>query len=202
LKELVRIKGNLQVPENLLQIINAISEGQKSKDNSGFLAGFNRLIDPAIITMFYGLYKSQELPPIDEEDAKLQASYEFNVDLDPYDNMFNHYLFCLWLNKNGRPEKSKDIMKYREDLYYFISKILDPDIYKNVVIPFYLSKADESEGSETSFLYRLWNSDSIGMTLQDFSPEYLAREFSSAQNDFTKNVIVPLCKKNSQKTLG
>lgn len=196
---MVRIKGNLHVPENLLQIINAISEEKKSKDHNGYLVGFDQLVDPAIIAMFYGLFKSQELPPVDEEEIKLKSSYEFNVDLDPFDNILNHYLFCLWLNKNGGPEESKDIMKYREDLYCFISKILDPDKYKNVVIPFYLNKADESESSETSFLYRLWNSDSIGMTLQDYSPEYLAREFSSEQSDFLTKVIIPLGKENSQK---
>ncbi len=191
---MVRIKGNLQIPENLLQVINSISEEKKSKDHNGYLVGFDQLIDPVVIAMFYGLFKSKELPPIDEEEMKLKTTYEFNVDLDPFDNILNHYLFCLWLSKNGRPEKCKDIMKYREDLYHFISKILDPDYYKNVVMPFYLDKADESESSGTSFLYRLWNSDNIGMALQDFSPEYLAREFSSEQNDFLNEIVIPLTK--------
>ena len=192
---MVRIKGIIQVPENLLQIIDAISEAQKSKNYDGYLAGFNQLIDPVIIAMFYGLYKSQELPPADVEELKLEASKEFNVELDPYDNILNHHLFCLWLSKHGGPEKSEDILKYRENLYSFLSKLLDRDYQKNVVIPFYLKKADESEESDASFLYRMWNSDTVGMTLQDYSPEYLAREFSEAESDFMKNIIIPLQKK-------
>jgi len=191
---MIRIKGNLQIPENLYQIINIISEEQKKHEPHGYLIGFERLIDPVLIGTLFGLYKSQELPPINKEEISLQKSYEFNVEISSFANIFNHFLFCLWVKKKGLPDKSKDIVKYREELYSFISKILDPDYYRSVVIPFYLNKADESESNETSFLYRLWNSDNLGLELQRYSPEYLALEFNSAQNDFIEDVILPLQK--------
>ena len=178
------------MPENMLQIVKTVSDGQKGKN--GFLSAFEHLIDPVLLGIFYGLYKSQELPPIDIEEKKLLASYEFNVDLDPYDSLLNHYLFCLWIHKNGTPDKSGDIIKYREDLYSFVSKILDKEYYKNVIIPFYIEKADESAGASTSFLYRVWNSNNIGIELQRYSPEYLALEFGTLQDDFMKNIIKPL----------
>jgi hypothetical protein len=193
---MVRIKGNIQMPENMLQIVNTVSEGQKNKN--GYLSAFEHLIDPVILGIFYGLYKSQELPPIDVEEKKLKVSHEFNVDLDPYDSLLNHYLFCLWIYKNGSPDKSSDIIKYREALYNFVSKILDTEYYKNVVIPFYLEKADESEGASTSFLYRIWNSNNVGIELQRYSPEYLSLEFSTLQDDFMKKIVKPLGPKREE----
>jgi hypothetical protein len=183
------------MPENLYQIITVISEETKKQEPNGYLVGFERLIDPVLIGALFGLYKSEELPPMDEEEISLQKSYEFgNVEISTFAGIFNHFLFCLWVKKKGLPDKPKDIVKYREELYGFIRQILDAEHYRRVVIPFYLKKADESEGKETSFLYRLWNSDNIGLELQRYSPEYLALEFKDAQEDFIKNVIVPLGK--------
>ena len=194
---MIKIKGKLQMPENLYQIINVISEQKKKeKESRGYLVWFERLIDPIMIATLFGIYKSQELPPIDEEEISLEKSYEFNVDVTSFANILNHFLFCLWAKKKGLPDKSSDIIKYREELYRFISKLLDADYYRSVVIPFYLKKADESESGGISFLYRLWNSDRVGLKLADYSPEYLALEFSSAQSDFISNVIAPLKKEN------
>lgn len=85
-------------------------------------------------------------------------------------------------------DKCADIIKYREE-YNFIEKLLAPDYYRTVLIPFYLSKANEKESGTSSFVHRLSISDNIKLELEDHTPEFLAREFSTAQNDFTKNVV-------------
>lgn len=185
---MVRIKGNLQVPENLYQTINTISEAQKG-DRRGYLVNFERLIDPVMIGTLFGLYRSQELPPLDVEEIKLDKTWDFNVEISPFADIINHFLFCLWVKKRGSPEKSLDILKYREDLYTFISKLLNDDYYRCVLIPFYLKKADESEKGSTSFLVRLWHSDEIGVEKNYYSPEYLALEFNSVQSEFMQYIM-------------
>lgn len=184
------------MPENLYQVLTVISKKKQDKDSTGYLASFERLIDPVTIATLFGLYKSAELPPIDEEEISLEKSYEFNVDISPFANLLNHFLFCLWVKKSGSPDKSSDIIKYREELYRFVTKLLDADYYRTVLIPFYLKKADQSESTETSFLYRMWNSDSVGLKLEVYSPEYLALEFSSEQEDFIRTVVAPLEKED------
>lgn len=192
---LIKIKGNLQMPETLYEIISAI-KGREKAESKGYLESFEMLIDPVKICTLFGLYKSQELPPFDKDEISLSKSYEFNVDISTFADILNHFLFCLWVKKKGTPETSKDIVKYREELYGFISKLLDADYYRNVLIPFYLSKTDEADESGTSsFLHRLTSSDNIQLTLEDYSPEFLAREFSAAQNDFISRVIAPFNKK-------
>lgn len=182
------------MPENLFEIISSI-KGKDEAGYKGYLGSFEMLIDPVKICTLYGLYKSQELPPLDKEEIKLAKSYEFNVDISTFADILNHFLFCLWVKKKGTPEKSPDIVKYREELYSFISKLLDPDYYRNVLIPFYLTKADEADESGTSsFLHRLASSDNVKLTLEDYSPEFLAREFCAVQNDFMNNVIIPFSK--------
>lgn len=191
---MIRIKGFLQMPENLYKLINAISEQKQKGEFTGYFSRARaRLMDPVMIATLFGLYKSQELPPSDEEGISLEKSWEFNVEMGSAE-ILNHFLFCLWVKKKGLPDRSTDIIKYREELYNFISKLSDADYYRNTLIPFYLKKADESENSGTSFLYRLWNSDEVGLKLTVYSPEYLALEFSSAESDFVNSVINPLKK--------
>jgi len=192
----IRIKGNLQLPENLFSVILAVSPEEKRKE--GLLKGFERVVDPVLIGVFFGLFKSQELPPIDEKEITLDKKYEFNVDISPQADLLNHYLFCLWIKEKGLPDLSQNIDKYREDLYDFISRLHDAEYYRSVLIPFYLRKADESESGEPSFLYRLWNSDDIGLVLQPHSPEYLALEFNSAKSEFMTKVTGAIERKSSK----
>jgi len=180
------------MPEYLYNTIAIIAEKKQKKESVGFLSSFERLIDPVMMTTLFGLYKSQELPPLDKEEMSLDKSYEFNVDISSFTQILNHFLFCLWVNKNGLPDKSKEIIEYRKKLYKFVSKLLDSDYYRSVLIPFYLEKANESGSSETSFIYRLWNSDESGVNITTHSPEYLALEFASAQSDFIANIMTPL----------
>lgn len=179
------------MPENLYQLINVISERKQKGESKGYLVHFKRLMDPVMIATLFGLFKSQELPPADEEEISLENSYKFNVNISSFASILNHFLFCLWAKKKGLPNISVNILKYREELYNFISKLLDVDYYRGVVIPFYLQKADDGR-SGPSFLYRLWNSDKVGLELKDYSPEFLALEFNSAQSDFISDVIAPL----------
>jgi len=191
---MIRIKGHLQIPKAMESIIE---ERQKKEKNEtiGYLGSFERLIDPVLIGALFGLYKSQALPPIEKDEIRLAASHEFNADITHFTENFNHFLFCLWVKKNGAPDETVDINNYREELYEFISRLLDSEYYKNVLIPFYLDKADQQESGETSsFLHRLSSSNKVGPVLELYSPEYLAREFSDAQNDFITNVIMPLAK--------
>jgi hypothetical protein len=77
---------------------------------------FQRLIDPVILSAFYGLYKSRELPPLNIEDYPLENSYEFgNVDIGDFSDKLNHFLFCLWVKQNGFPDNKVDILVYREN---------------------------------------------------------------------------------------
>lgn len=191
----VKIKGNLQMPENLFEIITTIKNKDKI-ERKGYLESFEMLIDPVKICTLFGLYKSQELPPMDKDEIVLEKFYEFNVDISTFADVLNHHLFCLWVKRKGTPDTCPDIVKYRENLYSFISKLLDADYYRNVLIPFYLSKANEAEERGTSsFLHRLASSDNVKLALEDYSPEFLAREFYAAQNDFVKSIIAPLSSK-------
>jgi hypothetical protein len=187
---MVRLKGHVQIPEKLDDIINVIQQKDPKMGLSGYLVGFERLIDPLIVATLFGLFKSQELPPLDKEEILLDKSHDYNVEISDFAETLNHFLFCLWVKKNGSPEKSPDIVKYRQELYGFISKLLDADYFRNVIIPFYLNKANQQEAKGTStFIHRMASSDNVGLSLEEYSPEYLAREFTSAQNDFINCVI-------------
>jgi hypothetical protein len=186
---MIKIRGNLQMPENLFDLITVIQKKEKPK-LEGYLGSFERLVDPVLICTLFGLFKSQELPPVDIEEYPLPKSHEFNVDISSFAETLNHFLFCLWVKKNGTPDSSKDIVLYRETLYKFISKLLDTDYYRNVLIPFYLYQAERGEESGTSsFTHRLASSDNVPLVLEDYSPEFLAREFSTAQGEFINNII-------------
>jgi hypothetical protein len=186
-----KIKGNIHVTDHLYQILEIISQKKKRQDNSGHLAKFERLIDPVILATFYGLYKSRELPP-SQEDFPLEKSYEFNADISDFANKLNNFLFCLWVKQNGLPDNKTDIMKYREKLYEFTSRIISEKYFISVILPFYINKADEAEGENSSFLHRLWSSDNIGIVNEIYSPEFLAVEFDNSQADFIKEVIEDL----------
>jgi len=192
-----RIKGNIQVPDALEEIIDSIppfDEKSAHTEPLVYVGSFKQKIDPVLLCTLFGLYKSQELPPTDKEEVALFSKYhDFNVEIGGFADMVNHFLFCLWVKKNGTPDKCADIMKYREELYAFIKKLLDPDYYRTVLIPFYLAKANEQEIGTSSFIHRLAGSDEVKMEIaKDSSPEFLACEFASAQNEFINNCIIPL----------
>ncbi|GAI24574.1 unnamed protein product, partial [marine sediment metagenome] len=127
------------------------------------LTKFQRLVDPLVIGIFYGLFKSKKLPPIDRKEIKLETTYEFGVNVSSFISVFNHCLLSLWLKNNNLPNQDIDLVEYRKKLYIFIEKILDLEYFQNVIIPFYLQISDEKEGNRVSFLYRMWNSGNVSM---------------------------------------
>ncbi len=186
---ITKIKGNIQVTQHLYEILTTISQKKKEQNPVGYLDKFERLIDPVILSTFYGLYKSKELPPLKEEKFLLEKSYEFDADISDFADKLNHFLFCLWIKQHGLPDTTDDINSYREELYGFLSKIISDKYFVGVVIPFYVKKADEAEGDKSSFVHRLWSSDNIGNLNEIYSPEYLAAEFSAIQSEFMNEVV-------------
>jgi len=189
-----RIKGNLRLPDSLKEIVNSIppyDDKSIRTEPSAYLGSFKQKINPVLLCTLFGLYKSQELPPMDKKEITVFSKlHDFNVEIGEFADLLNHFLFCLWVKKNGTPDKHSDLMNYRRDIYNFIERLFDPDYYRNVLIPFYLSKADEKEGGTSSFIHRLASSDSVKVELVDHSPEFLAREFAAAQDEFVNNVIL------------
>jgi hypothetical protein len=183
------IDGFIQVTPNLLEVVNLMTAKKKETNPSGNLAKFDRLIDPVVIAAFYGLYKSKDLPPLDVEETTLGATRDFYLNISEFANKFNHFLFCLWVKKNGLPGQHGDVLKYREQLYGFLSKLLDQRFFLSVVLQFYLKKTDEPEGKKSSFVHRLLGSDNVDMTFQIYSPEFLAQEFNVAQKEFMQNIV-------------
>ena len=182
-----KIKGNIHLTEHMNEVVKIWSESKASR-----LAKFPNKIDPAIIAVLYGIYSSKELPPLDTDEIKLDRQSEFNVNIANSAETIVHLLFCLWIKSSGMPDKSGDIFKYRERLYGFLFRLLDPRYFQNVLIPFYVKKADEESSGTSSFLHRLWNSDSVGLIFEDYTPEFLAKEFHTVQKEFMDSIIKPI----------
>ena len=202
--------GHIHMPEEIFNIIEVKSkndlpesddrhlEPEKPDDYNRekynercYLIQFNRLIDPVIIALFFGLYHSKELPPVDTQPIILDKSYEFSASIATQVDIFNHLLFSLWIKTNGFPDEDSDTIKYRRELYHFIEKIIDQQYFVNVIVPFYLDQATKYKAG-TSFLFRLRESGFVEWKSTDISPEYLAMEFNSVQSSFIEEVIKPL----------
>jgi len=199
--------GNIKMPKELEEIIKESSNAEASEkpadydvkeyNSESFLLRFDRLIDPVILSMFFGLYKSQELPPEDPETKfDLEGSYEFGVDIEEYREIFNNLLLCLWIHKNSFPT-SKDVSEFRKRLYNFTKKILDDDYFRGVIIPFYTKKAAESTRGR-SFLARMRGSGYVRYKKEKMSmasQEFICKEFAERQEEFGDLIIKPLSKK-------
>lgn len=160
-------------------------------NEKNYILSFDRLVDPVIISLFYGLYTSKKLPDSDEP-ITLYKKKEFGVNISTYWEIFNHFLFCLWIKINGYPNESTNILEYRRALYNFIEKLLDEDYFINTIIPFYLNEASKNE---TVFLNNMKESGFVEFKSTVNSPEYLALEFQTVQKDFEEEVIKPLFEK-------
>jgi len=194
---LTQIKGTIQVTENMYKILKTISDKHKTETEgnipTGHLVKFNRIIDPVIVATLYGLYKSKTLPPLGIDDYPLGKSYEFgNINISDFSDKLSHLLFCLWVKENGLPNQKMKLTDYRQNLYGFISKIISERYFIDVVVPFYLKKADEPEGESPSFIYRLWSSDEISIISEQYSPEFLSVEFFREQKGFIDSIIMPV----------
>ena len=183
--------GILQMPKEILDVINQKKDHDEKPDdfsnelynNSNYLRSFKRFIDIPLICLFYGLYKSKELPPELYSEMALGYTFEFGAVVTKQIDLFNNLLFALWVKKNPIPKEYTQLVKYRERLYAFLEKIEDPKFIIKVMIPFYLQKSNEPN-DETSFVNRLKFSGYVKYEPIDYSPEYLALEFFNLQKEF------------------
>jgi hypothetical protein len=182
----MKLRGLLPIPNSLNQIRDL---NNTPKDN--YLKQI-RIIDPIMLGVFYGLYVSKELPPLIDQKIELDDTFDSNVDITTYAEVLNNHLFCLWLNKNGFPNESVNLQDYRSNLYKFIELIIEPDYYRDVLIPFYLKISDQNRNNEPSFFYRIIESATLGVEISVNSPEFIFSEFNMIQNDFINEIIKPL----------
>lgn len=202
-----QLKDHVKIPEELYGILQTnymyakertvpqppeTTEGGRYNKMSYHLQ-FDRLVDPMIISVFYGLYVSKELPPESEDALELDKDWEFAANISVYMNIFLHLLLCLWIRKNGFPDECKgDLLKYRRDLYDFLTRTMNGKYAVSVLMPFYLNKARKAEGGFASFLYRMRESEFADCKSSETTPEYLSMEFNAAQEDFLREIVDPL----------
>ena len=209
----ISLKTNLSMPKNMGDLLHEIQIPKKDsgdypkylekKESAGF--GFNNTLDPVFIAVWYGLYKSKELPPHNSQTGllindkiKCDDAYHFNYfNVNYLIDKTNNALLALWIKENGLPESSA-APEYRKKIYDFIEKLLDSnaEYYIKVLIPFYLMKANEKIEGTQPFLYRLLNSCRYNSTDYEFemgddAPEYLIQEFAIEQKKFEKYVQNP-----------
>jgi hypothetical protein len=194
----------VDLPEDLSYIVTArakkfdvppfdeppFDEIDKFEYNSvSYLTEFERQIDPVIICMFYGLYKSKKLPETQPSQIKFKNIHEFGANITNQVEQFNNLLYALWIKENKIPEKTTDFLKYRKDLYRFLEVIQDYNYFVSSIIPFYLSKANEIAG-ERSFINRIKHSGYCRYETNDISPEYIALDFMQEQEDFMNYIKI------------
>jgi hypothetical protein len=190
-----RVK-TLDLPDDLFDITNAIREDEPSFDRNeaaefnreSYLKSFERQIDPIIICLFYGLYKSRKLP--DEiTPIKFNNNREFGANITKSIELFNNLLYALWVKENQIPEKASDLSKYRKKLYKFLENIQNYNYMVSVIIPYYLSIADQKDG-DSSFINRMKHSGFCRYESNDVTPEYIGISFVQEQEDFMNYIKI------------
>lgn len=189
----MQLKGKVSMPIELDVLLSSISEESEDKNgeeptdtdeeksSTDYLKAMKR-VDLMLMCMFYGLYISKELPPLDLESFPLEGSYEFNVNIENEVKILRHVLFLIWITENGPTDLEFD-MDHRRSLYDFLEKILDNDFVVKVVFPFYLVKSSAAYG-DVSFIDRLSQSRHVPYELHPFSPEAVAMEYYRVRYDF------------------
>lgn len=203
--------GILQMPKELYDVIirqknqyedreHAEKPDDFSKDlynDTSYLTSFKRYIDIPLICLFYGLYKSRELPPERSTEISFGYTLEFGAKATDQIDLFNNLLFALWVEKNPVPNEYSALIGYRQRLYGFLDRLQDLRYITKVMIPFYLQKANEPN-DEKSFVNRLKFSEYVKYEPIDFSPEYLALEFFNVQKEFMKYLKIEEIDKGAQ----
>jgi len=193
------MRFNPLIPETIKNLVKIIQETQKLDREESLEKGFNkeayfskqivRIVDPFFISMFYGLYTTEELPPypIEKYDLSDGKSHDFGnpADMIRYRDVFNNLLFCLWVYKYGLPENALNPSDYRENLYSFLDNILQNDYFLDVTVPFYLQRI-----SDSSFIQRLMESNyANNRSSPDNAPEFIALEFHKKQKMFFDKIF-------------
>lgn len=190
-----RVKA-LDLPDDLVAIARAVKEDEPSFDTkdapefntTSYLRAFDRQIDPVILCLFYGLYRSRTLPE-NLPSVKFNNTREFNANITKPLEQFNNLLYALWIRENGIPERASDLLKYRKKLYDFLKYIQDYNQIVSTIIPYYLSVADEADG-DRSFINRLKHTGFCRYETSDMTPEYIGLVFLQAQEDFLNYIRV------------
>lgn len=188
----------LDLPDDLFDVITAVKSGEEPSfdkneasdyNEISYLKSFERQIDPVIICLFYGLYKSKKLPENVTESIRFGNNHEFGANITKHIEAFVNLLYALWIKENDIPEKASDLLKYREKLYSFLSTIQDYNYIVSTIFPYYLSAADEKDG-DRSFINRLKHSGYCRYENSDVSPEYVSLIFIQEQEDFMNYIKI------------
>lgn len=187
---------SLDLPDDLFDVVEAIKGDEppfdendaSSYNRESYLMSFERQIDPVIVCLFYGLYKSKKLPE-NIPPIKFNNSREFGANIAKSIELFINLLYALWIKENSVPEKASDLLGYRKRLYNFLQSLLDYNYLITTVIPYYLSIADEDNG-DRSFINRMKHSGYCRYENTDVSPEYVALMFMQEQEDFMNYIKV------------
>lgn len=192
------MRFNPLIPKTIKNLVRLVQETQKRNKEESSEEGYNkeayfskqgvRIIDPVFISMFYGLYITEELPPYPNEKYDLPdgISHDFgNAPIETHKEVFNNLLFCLWVYKYGLPENTLNNSEYRKNLYSFLDNILKDGYFLEVTVPFYLQKV-----SDSSFIQRLMESNyTENRSSPDNAPEFLALEFHKKQKKFLDKIL-------------
>lgn len=190
------------MPAELHEILNLHKEENNNKDiNLEYLNAIPRKVDLLFLCVFYGLYKTKNLPPDIDPDRYKPAdtnsgielgTYRFTVKVDRRISLLRHTLFLLWVSK--QPDIPKDMIDFREKIYSFLDKILDSRYIQKVVIPFYLIKAAEIDNEGISYIKKLKESMHIFYEISIFSPENINIDYIATKKKFeeeiNKNLII------------
>ncbi len=181
----MRLTGNVSMPEELQSLLKSIREKDTKPDDEtynseDYLAQVPRIVDVLLLCVFYGLYRTQELPsPILNDNL---GSYEFNVGIDREITHLRNILLMMWISENKDLLKGS-IIDFRAKLYDFLKDILDDSYITHIVFPFYLFKAAEPYG-DVSFINRLDRSRFVEWEMKQHAPERIALEFKSRMDEF------------------
>ncbi len=171
-----------EVQETPIVELNPITAGRNNRD---YLTSIPRKVDIMLMCVFYGIYSSKQLPPLDKSEHKCNGTYEFNVRIEGEVHKIKHILLLIWISQNGIGTETD--LDYKRKLYSFIETISDVSYLTKVVFPFYLEKSNEQEG-DLSFITKLANSRYIEWKMHPYAPERLALEFIKQKEVFNKHM--------------
>jgi hypothetical protein len=171
---------------------------------TSYFLGVKRQIDPMFVAVFYGLFTSNELPPMIDRYTISgdHESHDFGGGIDEplshYRSILYHSILGLWIQKNGYPQEVQNLFKYRQDLYTFLAKVITDDYFMEVLVPFYLDMAVKHEDD---FIDRFCGSNFIPFEPTRYSPEWLSLAFQKKQEQFYNEISSSLNRVKSKDQL-
>lgn len=194
----MQLKGHIRMPKELESLLKAVGETSFDSISSSatsrsmpynkadYLTG-PRKVDILLMAVFYGVYSTGELPPIDLNEFPCDGSYEFSANIEKEVCVLRNILLLIWLSQDGQVSEGIDI-EYRTKLYDFLETVLDDDFVTNVVFPYYSSKAAKDDG-DISFIDKLTSSRYVEWKMRSHAPEYIALDFVRAREQFERKIL-------------